>query len=412
MKKIWLVLSFLSALITGMLLYEGAVLFFRYMDRKMGLLVAASGAAVAVLFVFCIFESFNTGTWKIGNTGNRDFTDADGERVITQKKVCTEFILTCIAFGCAGAGILFYSLRFRMIFIEYLYILVFAACVIAVAAVGILSLTGLKIKESSFRREILGQSPEWEKNGWTSENGISAELIRIHMEAKTAALQVWGGGAALVFSFLFAKIGNGSYSGLPACLAVYIVIYLIVLTTAVIKCSGQIIRVLESGEAEAVLGFFSGYYKQAEGRVFSLPVEIQYYAVSALCALDAYEEALALLESVRRKPRQEAFYQQYVWFIKWQCADREGSRRALESLEASLHYLKGKAYQRMRQEADLFRKFQEGRYSEAVKMAQQGNVSAFQRRNRQKIIETALREQQKSYNVPEINESNGDGENG
>ena len=72
MKKGWMILSVISALISGMLIYEGAVLFLRYMDRRMGLLVAVSGAAVAVLFVFCIFESFCKSIW------NKSTADEDG----------------------------------------------------------------------------------------------------------------------------------------------------------------------------------------------------------------------------------------------------------------------------------------------------------------------------------------------
>lgn len=107
MKKGWMITGIISALISGMLMYEGAVLFLRYADRKMGLLIAVSGAAVAVLFVFCVFESFCKGSWN----KNMWETDGDGawssdedlESVI--KGTQMEFLLTCVSFGCAGAGV-------------------------------------------------------------------------------------------------------------------------------------------------------------------------------------------------------------------------------------------------------------------------------------------------------------------
>ena len=92
MKKGWMILSVISALISGMLIYEGAVLFLRYMDRRMGLLVAVSGAAVAVLFVFCIFESFCKSIWN-KSTADEDgmwSPDKDGESIT--KEIRMEFV--------------------------------------------------------------------------------------------------------------------------------------------------------------------------------------------------------------------------------------------------------------------------------------------------------------------------------
>ena len=141
MKKMWMILSVISTLISGMLIYGGTVLFLRYMDRRMGLLVAVSGAAVAVLFVFCIFESFCKSIWN-KSTADEDgmwSPDKDGESIT--KEIRMEFLLTCISFGCAGIGILLYRLRFHSIFQIYLYTLLFVGVVLIIAAGGMFWIT-------------------------------------------------------------------------------------------------------------------------------------------------------------------------------------------------------------------------------------------------------------------------------
>lgn len=408
MKKVWMILSVFSALICGMFLYEGAVLFFRYTDRRMGLLVAACGAAAAVLFVFCIFESFNTGNWTMKTAGRLDESaESMGEEKSGNAcaEVRTEYILTIIAFGCAGAGLLLYGLRFHAIFQVYLYILAYAACVLLIAAVGVLRTMPGRLKEEELKRQVLSRKAFWAENGWTAEDKTAVRLLRIFIESKTAVLQIWGGSSILLIVMLLKYIGTGSGRWLSGVL-VYIAVNLAVQSAAVIKSTKQAVCVLNQGDTKQILGFFAGYYERAGGRLFSLLPEIQSYAAAALCDQEAYGEALALLEKIRWKPRAEAFFQQYAWISFWGLGDREGCSEAMSRMEASLHLLKGKSLALMQETVRLFRDFQEGRYDEVIQAAQADGRTVLQQRTRQRLAEAARREKAKKTEKPMLTEKN------
>lgn len=404
-----MILSVFSALICGMFLYEGAVLFFRYTDRRMGLLVAACGAAAAVLFVFCIFESFNTGSWTIKTVGR----DESAESVYKEKsgnacaEVRTEYILTIIAFGCAGAGLLLYSMRFHAVFQVYLYILAYAACVLLIAAVGVLRTMPGRLREEELKRQVLSRKKFWEENGWTAEDKTAARLLRIFLESKTAVLQIWGGSSILLIVMLLKYIGTGSGRWLSGVL-IYIAVNLAAQTAAAVKSSRQAVLILNQGDTKQILGFFTGYYERADGRLFSLLPEIQAYAAAALCDQEAYGEALALLDRIRRKPGTESYFQQYAWLGFWGLGDREGCKEALSGMEESMHFLKGKNLASMQETARLFRDFQEGRYSEVIRAAQAGGKTVLQQRTRRRLAEAARREKAGKTETPKLTEKNED----
>ena len=408
MKKGWMILGAVSALISGMLIYEGAVLFLRYTDRRMGLLIAVSGAAVAVLFVFCIFESFSRGFRnKNGTDDNAGRSEEDMEGII--KGLRTEFLLTCVSFGCAGVGALLYRLRFHMIFQIYLYTLLFVAVVLIIAAAGVFRLMSGRVREREFRDRILSEKNEWKEKGYVSWNKTAGDLFQILAEGKMVILQTWGAGAILLVWLLLDCIRIGRMGMVLAGAVIYIILNLAVQTVSLLKGAKRVFEVLGQGDTKTVLGFFTAYYEQASGRVFSLPAQMQEYAVAALCDQEAYREALDLLGTIRRKPKMEAYFQQYAWLCFQGMGDMQGCRSALENMKASMRYLKGKNLEAVQQLVQLFQNYMDGNSSELIRAAQDESRTVLQKRTRQRLADSAMKEQKNERQLIEEGEVCDDG---
>lgn len=408
MKKGWMILGAVSALISGMLIYEGAVLFLRYTDRRMGLLIAVSGAAVAVLFVFCIFESFSRGFRnKNGTDDSAGRSEEDLEGII--KGLRTEFLLTCVSFGCAGVGALLYRLRFHMIFQIYLYTLLFVAVVLIIAAAGVFRLMSGRVREREFRDRILSEKNEWKEKGYVSWNKTAGDLFQILAEGKMVILQTWGAGAILLVWLLLDCIRTGRMGMVLAGAVIYIILNLAVQTVSLLKGAKRVFEVLGQGDTKTVLGFFTAYYEQASGRVFSLPAQMQEYAVAALCDQEAYREALDLLGTIRRKPKMEAYFQQYAWLCFQGMGDMQGCRSALENMKASMRYLKGKNLEAVQQLVQLFQNYMDGNSSELIRAAQDESRTVLQKRTRQRLADSAMKEQKNERQLIEEGEVCDDG---
>ena len=89
------------------------------------------------------------------------------------------------------------------------------------------------------------------------------------------------------------------------------------------KGSKQALKILGQGETKTILGFFTVYYGMTSGKMFGLLTEVQEYAAAALCDQKAYSDALDLLGTIRRKPRMEAYFQQYAWICFQGMGDRQ-----------------------------------------------------------------------------------------
>lgn len=408
MKKGWMILGAVSALISGMLIYEGAVLFLRYTDRRMGLLIAVSGAAVAVLFVFCIFESFSRRFRnKNGTDDSAGCSEEDLEGII--KGLRTEFLLTCVSFGCAGVGALLYRLRFHMIFQIYLYTLLFVAVVLIIAAAGVFRLMSGRVREREFQDRILSEANEWKEKGYASWNKTAGDLFEILAEGKMVILQTWGAGAILLVWLLLDCIRTGRTGMALAGAVIYIILNLAVQTVFLLKGAKRVFEVLGQGETKTVLGFFTAYYKQASGRMFSLPAQMQEYAVAALCDQEAYREALDFLGTIRRKPKMEAYFQQYAWLCFQGMGDMQGCRSALENMKASMRYLKGKNLEAVQQLVQLFQNYMDGNCSELIRAAQDESRTVLQKRTRQRLADSAMKEQKNERQLIEEGEVCDDG---
>ncbi len=171
------------------------------------------------------------------------------------------------------------------------------------------------------------------------------------------------------------------------------------------KGSKQALKILGQGETKTILGFFTVYYGMTSGKMFGLLPEVQEYAAAALCDQEAYSDALDLLGTIRRKPRMEAYFQQYAWICFQGMGDRQGCRETLERMEASMRFLKGKNLEAMQKQADLFRSYVEGRYDEVIRAAQDESRNVLQKRTRQRLAESALREMRHEQQLIEKEEA-------
>lgn len=262
-----------------------------------------------------------------------------------------------------------------------------------------------QVREYAFQNMILDRKAEWTEKGYVSWNKTAGELVKIFIEGKRTNLQAWGAGAILLIWILLDSIITGESGWVLAGVAVYIFVNLAVQRASVLKGSKQALKILGQGETKTILGFFTVYYGMTSGKMFGLLPEVQEYAAAALCDQEAYSDALDLLGTIRRKPRMEAYFQQYAWICFQDMGDRQGCRETLERMEASMRFLKGKNLEAMQKQADLFRSYVEGRYDEVIRAAQDESRNVLQKRTRQRLAESALREMRHEQQIIEKEEA-------
>ena len=129
-RKFWIVISMLSALISGMFLYEGGKLLFWFQDRRGGFVVLMAGIAVFILFVRGVWRGFPSqesggpdaeryggmsaaaedphgGMDPPGNTEYDEMAAAEAK-----ESGLIGFIISDLALGCGAAGVVLYLTRF------------------------------------------------------------------------------------------------------------------------------------------------------------------------------------------------------------------------------------------------------------------------------------------------------------
>ena len=74
-------------------------------------------------------------------------------------------------------------------------------------------------------------------------------------------------------------------------------------------------------------------------------------------------------------------------------------------MEASMRFLKGKNLEAMQKQAYLFRSYVEGRYDEVIRAAQDESRNVLQKRTRQRLAESALREMRHEQQLIEKEEA-------
>ncbi|MFQ7308706.1 MAG: hypothetical protein ACLROY_08845 [Mediterraneibacter sp.] len=129
-RKFWIVISILSALISGMFLYEGGKLLFWFQDRRGGFVVLMAGIAVFILFVRGVWRGFPSqesggpdaeryGGMSAAAEDPHGGMDAPGNTVYDEMAAAEakesgliSFIISDLALGCGAAGVVLYLTRF------------------------------------------------------------------------------------------------------------------------------------------------------------------------------------------------------------------------------------------------------------------------------------------------------------
>lgn len=145
-RKFWIIISILTALISGMFLYEGGKIFFWFRDRRGGLTVLIAGILVLVLFVRGVWRSIRLDEEYI----SREETDSNTAEVrLYDDMAATEakeagvigFLISDLSLGCGVAGIVLYLTRFWPVLLNFTAagVVLGAALLVAVTAVLIKS---------------------------------------------------------------------------------------------------------------------------------------------------------------------------------------------------------------------------------------------------------------------------------
>ena len=118
-RKFWIVISMLSALISGMFLYEGGKLLFWFQDRRGGFVVLMAGIAVFILFVRGVWRGFPSQESGGPDAERHGGMDAPGNTVYDEMAAAEAkesgligFIISDLALGCGAAGVVLYLTRF------------------------------------------------------------------------------------------------------------------------------------------------------------------------------------------------------------------------------------------------------------------------------------------------------------
>lgn len=129
-RKFWIVISILSALISGMFLYEGGKLLFWFQDRRGGFVVLMAGIAVFILFVRGVWRGFPSqesggpdaeryGGMSAAAEDPHGGMDVPGNTVYDEMAAAEAkesgligFIISDLALGCGAAGVVLYLTRF------------------------------------------------------------------------------------------------------------------------------------------------------------------------------------------------------------------------------------------------------------------------------------------------------------
>ena len=87
----------------------------------------------------------------------------------------------------------------------------------------------------------------------------------------------------------------------------------------------------------------------------------------------------------------------------------QGCRSALENMKASMRYLKGKNLEAVQQLVQLFQNYMDGNCSELIRAAQDESRTVLQKRTRQRLADSAMKEQKNERQFIEEGEVCDDG---
>lgn len=300
-KKIWGVISVLTVLAAGFFLYNGGKLLFWYHDRRQGILILASGLAMCVLYAWSFHQSF------------RKAEDGEAAALEVWERNEREFVLSNVAVCFGMAGITLYHVRYggaaALLFYPGGIFLFMILC--TCMTLFIKGEKG-KLPEKDFQKLILDSASGWEEKGYAQKDYISGVVLAGMIEEKVNKMK----GSSLIFIVVYTVMVNAALAGsfiywLLSFAFLAAVLIILVILRLYSRGSRKLLSILNEGKSKSVLGFFVRYYEAAESKTAGLSPTVQCYAIAALCDQGAYEEALELLETIKRLPQMEEQCTQY-----------------------------------------------------------------------------------------------------
>lgn len=106
-KKIWFLISIITAMTAGNFIFQSIILLFRYHERRQGIFLLISGLAVGALYVWGVCRSPE----KNNNQSNVKLLESESGAAEEQKM--WRRLKSVIVFGIAATGIVLYRVRYR-----------------------------------------------------------------------------------------------------------------------------------------------------------------------------------------------------------------------------------------------------------------------------------------------------------
>lgn len=323
MKKtiICVLASIVLVIVTAGFLYDSGVLFFRYGDTKQGILHLAAAVSFGIFYVWCAS--------KIGKKEQETTEDMQDLWKKEQKKEGFSIVLT----GICETGIALYLCRFSNQR-ELLVLALLCAgvtCVITVVFV-LRTCFGGKMAECAYRECLLGMTKQLEMKGCIEYSdqtkNFALEMVKGKMKAFGTLFCVGNVWIAAMF-VACEKIGVGGYL-LPV-FSAGVLLLLGIKGLSFTNTSRKLMIALNDRQSGTVLGALILYYESAGKKFQTLAHTVQSYAVAALCDQEMYEEALALITTIRRPLKWESYYMQWQMICLEGLKDRQGMTKLLES---------------------------------------------------------------------------------
>lgn len=379
-KKIWICVSVIMVLITGFFLFNGGKLLFVYDDRRVGILTLMSGVMTGVLYAFSFYEIF------------RKTEDGPVTAEKIWQRTGRELLLSNAAFTLGASGILLYQVQYQSKITVLLFLIGTAFFILLVSyAVVFMMKDGGQVKEKAFRGKLLELKEVCEEKGYTESGKLSKELVTCMIESRMNGIKcVCAIGIMTVFLLI-----NPFMEGISFLWRIRLSVLAVILMAVIPvflnnRMAYRLMRILDEGEPESIAAFFITYYEGGGRRIARLLPIVQLYAVTALSDLGAYEEALGLVRSIRRRYRQDAYYLQFELICLEGMRRKEELLLVLARMRDALQFVKGRQRENLLGIYRIIDHLANARYTEALRILEGSkDVSERQRRQKLKFMEDA-----------------------
>lgn len=323
MKKtiIQVAASIVLAIVAAGFFYDSGVLLFRYGDKKQAVLHLAPAVSFALLYVRCAYQ--------IGRKQDDRGEDFGKFWSLKQSKAAANMVFS----GVFGTGISLYLCRFADKFSLLGLCFVCAAVTCALTAVCVFRMRmGGNMTEMEYRKMLLSLTKKLETKGCLNYSKMAKSFTQdmIKGKARTFSWMFCAGNLwIMAMAVVCVRIGIGSFLLPVFCAGVLLLLGIRGLSFAGV--SKELMLALNGRKSQDILTALILYYEVSDGKFQSMAHIIQSYAVAALCDQEAYEEALALIGTIRRPPKWETYYKQWELICLEGMRDQQGMRKLLES---------------------------------------------------------------------------------